>query len=84
MWGSVRADAQPMLATSVAGAEADVVFVAPGHTCLMRGSASLLDLHLLRPGRVPAVASSRSLFTKAFLFSSSSWLGMRPALPPAM
>lgn len=33
---------------------------------------------------VPVVVSSRSLFTNAFLFSSSSWLGIRPALPPSM
>lgn len=33
---------------------------------------------------VPVVASSRSLFTNAFLFSSRSWLGIRPALPPSM
>lgn len=49
--------------------------------CIMRG-VSLLQCMLLRG--LPAVASSRSLFTNAFLFSSSSWLGIRPALPPSM
>lgn len=49
--------------------------------CIM-GSVSLLQCMLLRG--LPAVASSRSLFTNAFLFSSSSWLGIRPALPPSM
>ena len=49
--------------------------------CIMR-SASPLGCVPLRG--VPVVASSRSLFTKAFLFSSRSWLGMRPALPPSM
>lgn len=49
--------------------------------CIMR-SVSLLHCMLLRG--LPAVASSRSLFTNAFLFSSSSWLGIRPALPPSM
>lgn len=49
--------------------------------CIMR-SVSLLQCMLLRG--LPAVASSRSLFTNAFLFSSSSWLGIRPALPPSM
>lgn len=51
------------------------------HICIMR-SVSLLQCLLLRG--LPAVASSRSLFTNAFLFSSSSWLGIRPALPPSM
>lgn len=49
--------------------------------CIMR-SVSLLRRML--PRGLPAVASSRSLFTNAFLFSSSSWLGIRPALPPSM
>lgn len=59
------------------------VFVRQGvcQICIMR-SVSLLHCMLLRG--LPAVASSRSLFTNAFLFSSSSWLGMRPALPPSM
>ena len=67
----------------------DVVFVsgvfvrreARFRICIMR-SGSLLCCVLLRG--VPVVASSRSLFTNAFLFSSSSWLGIRPALPPSI
>lgn len=52
-----------------------------GWICIVR-SVSLLRRVLL--GGLPAVASSRSRFTNAFLFSSSSWLGIRPALPPSM
>lgn len=75
----------PERAGRVAAVMADVVFVAGGHSCIMvtpaRPPAHPPASH---PAGVPAVASSRSLFTKAFLFSSSSWLGMRPALPPSM
>lgn len=71
----------PERAGRVAAVMADVVFVAGGHSCIMVTPARPPARH---PAGVPAVASSRSLFTKAFLFSSSSWLGMRPALPPSM
>lgn len=57
------------------------VRAARSQICIVR-SVSLLQCMLLRG--LPAVASSRSLFTNAFLFSSSSWLGIRPALPPSM
>lgn len=49
--------------------------------CIMRSASLLCCIPLIG---VPVVASSRSLFTKAFLFSSSSWLGIRPALPPSI
>lgn len=42
-----------------------------------------VNLCSIRCVRLPAAFSSRSLFTNAFLFSSSSWLGIRPALPPS-
>lgn len=38
---------------------------------------------LLLSLQVPAGERSTSFFTKAFLFSSRSWLGIRPALPPS-
>lgn len=77
---------------TLAGCEeaADVVFVVAYVSAARSWSLSWIRgnekwfLHSAAESTVPVVANSRSLFTNAFLFSSRSWLGIKPALPPSM